>query len=107
MYKRLLFYSFHAATMNKATGVTPDPFLCLHTESDPGQPEESHNPFASFANVWRKHHQSVLTPRAMQARQGFHARQEWPSLWETQEVQQRLMALAKVGAFSDDKLSFE
>ena len=34
MYTSLLFRPFHAAPMIKATGETPDPFLCLHAAED-------------------------------------------------------------------------
>ena len=64
MYKSLLFRPFHAAPMIKATGETPDPFLCLHAAED----AEETDTYLTFSTQWQRYWREVVVPTAQRAR---------------------------------------
>ena len=105
MYKSLLFRPFHALPIDRTTGETPDPFLCLHTKDNDssvasGALDDS-NPYMSFSTQWNDYWGRVVIPNAKRAREKLKQRAEWESLWETKEVFVNLMELSRKGPFAD------
>ena len=96
MYNSLLFRPFHAAPMLKATGETPDPFLCLHAAVD----EDDTYPYLTFSTQWQRYWREVVVPMAHRARHKLQKRNERESFWESKEVVVAVLELRKTGGLS-------
>ena len=77
MYKSLLFRPFHAVQMNKATGKTLYPFLCLHATEQ----AEGANLYLTFSTQWQLYLRKVVVPGAHRARDKLQKRSEWESFF--------------------------
>ena len=89
--------------MIKATGETPDPFLCLHTAVG----AEETDPYLTFSTQWQRYWREVVVPTAHRARHKLQKRNEWESFWESKEVVVALVELSKKVPFEDEALSLE
>ena len=111
MYKSLLFRPFHALPMDRTTGETPDPFLCLHTRDEDSSMASStmddSNPYMSFWTQWNYYWGKIVTPNAKRAREKLKQRSEWESLWETKEVVVNLLEISRKGPFADASLTLD
>jgi len=64
----------------------------------PGAPRDMHERGSNcFARAWGSY-QAVADEEARVAAARFLARHEWPSIWETQEVQEELFGLHQARA---------